>query len=63
MPVMFWVKMVFVATLTLAAILIEMTYGQVKKGNLAAAARLPRLGPMAGISSLLAVLAAVLAFH
>ena len=63
MPPMFWVKMVFVATLTLAAILIEFTYAQVKKGNTAAAANLPRFGPLAGISALLAVVFAALAFH
>lgn len=63
MPMMFWVKMIFVGTLTVAAILIEVTYAQVRKGNTAAAANLPRLGPMAGISSLLAVVFATLAFH
>ncbi|HEX5007234.1 MAG TPA: hypothetical protein VFV70_08990 [Hyphomonadaceae bacterium] len=63
MPTMFWVKLVFVATLTLAAILIEITYAQVKKGNAAAAANLPKLGPLAGISALLAVVFAALAFH
>jgi hypothetical protein len=63
MPAMFWVKMVFVGTLTLAAILIEVAYAQMKKGNVTAAANLPKLGPMAGISSLLAVIFAALAFH
>ena len=63
MPTMFWVKLVFVGTLTLAVILIEVTYSQVKKGNAAAAANLPRLGPLAGISALLAVVFAALAFH
>jgi hypothetical protein len=63
MPPVFWVKMIFVATLSLAAIMIEVTYSRIRKGNAAAAAMLPRLGPMAGISSLLAVVFAVLAFH
>jgi len=63
MPTMFWVKLVFVGTLTLAAILIEVTYARVKKGDLKAAGLLPKLGPMAGISSLLAVIFAALAFH
>jgi putative membrane protein len=63
MPSLFWVKMLFVGTLTIAAILIELTYAAVKRGDLKAAARLPRLGPMAGISSLLAVLFAALTFH
>ncbi len=63
MNTMFWLKIAFVLTLTLAAILIEITYAQVKKGNTKAAANLPKLGPMAGISSLLAVIFATLAFH
>lgn len=63
MPLLFWVKMLFVTTLTLAVVLIEMTHAQVKKGNVAAAARLPRFGPMAGMSAFLAVIFAVLAFH
>jgi hypothetical protein len=63
MPQMFWVKMFFVGSLTIAAVWISITYGQVKKGDTAAAARLPRLGPMAGMSSLLATLFAVLTFH
>jgi hypothetical protein len=63
LPILFWVKMIFVMSLTLAAITLEWTYVQVKQGNAAAAARLPLLGPAAGISSLLAVLFAVLAFH
>ena len=63
LPQLFWIKIVFVLSLTLAAITIEMTYGEIKRGNVAAAARLPRLGPWAGLSSLLSVLFAVLAFH
>jgi hypothetical protein len=63
LPQLFWVKIVFVLSLTLAAITIEMTYADIKRGNVAAAARLPRLGPWAGMSSLLAVLFASLAFH
>jgi putative membrane protein len=63
MPQMFWVKLIFVTTLTLAAIAIELTYGQMKRGDLEAAARLPVLGPVAGLSSILAVIFAVLAFH
>jgi hypothetical protein len=39
-----------------------MTYGEVRRGNPAAAARLPKLGPVAGVSALLAVLAAVFTF-
>jgi hypothetical protein len=63
LPVEFWVKMTFVATLTMAAIGIEVTYAQVRKGNAKVAARMPLLGPIAGISSILAVVFAVLTFH
>lgn len=63
LPSWFWVKMVFVGTLTLAAIFMQLTYGQIKAGNAAAAKQLPALGPIAGISSLLAVICAVIAFQ
>jgi uncharacterized protein YqgC (DUF456 family) len=62
-PVTFWVKMVFVTTLTLAAITVELTYAAMKKGDAKAASRLPVLGPIAGVSSLLAVAFAALTFH
>jgi len=55
--------MIFVATLTIAAIAVHLTYGQIKSGNTAANARLQVLGPVAGLSSILAVIFAVLAFH
>lgn len=63
MPLMFWIKLVFVGTLTLAASLILATYGQIRRGNAAVESRLPVLGPIAGMSSLAAVVFAVLAFH
>jgi hypothetical protein len=63
LPALFWVKFLFVVTLTAATGLIHATYAQVRRGNTAAAARLPRLGPAAGISALLAVLFAVYAFR
>lgn len=63
LPLLFWVKLVFVGALTIAAIAIELTYGQIKAGNQGAAARLPILGPIAGFSTLLAVIFAVFAFH
>jgi len=63
LPQLFWVKFAFVLSLTAAAITLELTYGAVKRGNVEAAKRLPRLGPWAGLSSLLATLFAVLAFH
>ncbi|MGB8315670.1 MAG: hypothetical protein WCE69_14425 [Aestuariivirga sp.] len=62
LPQLFWVKAIFILSLTVVIGLIHMTYGQIRKGNAAVAARLPRLGPLAGLSSLLAVLFAVLAF-
>lgn len=63
LPWTFWAKMLFVTTLTLAAVGTEITYAQVKRGNVKAAARLPILGPIAGVSSLFAVVFAVLTFH
>jgi hypothetical protein len=63
LPQMFWIKAIFILSLTIVVGLIHMTYGEIRKGNPTAAARLPKLGPMAGISALLAVLFAVLAFN
>jgi protoporphyrinogen IX oxidase len=63
MPQLFWVKMIFVTTLTIAAITMELLYAQSKAGNQAAAPRVAAFGPIAGISSILAVVFAVLAFH
>src|SRR5262249_28427592 len=63
LPSLFWLKMVFVASLTFAAIALELTYASVKRGNVEAARRLPALGPWAGLSSVPAVLFAALAFH
>lgn len=63
LPAMFWVKMVFVSSLTLTVLAIEMTYGQIKRGDAAAAQRLAMLGPIAGLSSLLAMTFAVIAFQ
>lgn len=63
LPQMFWVKAIFILTLTIVTGLIHMTYAEIRKGNPAAAARLPKFGPMAGVSALLAVLFAVVAFN
>ncbi len=63
LPMMFWIKMVFVGTLTLAACGIIFTYGQIRRGDAAVETRLPVLGPIAGMSSLAAVVFAVLTFH
>jgi hypothetical protein len=62
LPTLFWVKFAFVVILTVVSILIEMTYADIRRGNRAVASRLPKLGPIAGISALLAVLFASLAF-
>ena len=63
LPDMFWVKAIFILTLTIVTGLIHMTYAEIRKGNVALAARLPKLGPMAGVSALLAVLFAAMAFN
>ncbi|MBL8542408.1 MAG: hypothetical protein JNJ63_01230 [Hyphomonadaceae bacterium] len=63
LPPLFWAKMAFVTALTVCSILAHITYGQVKAGNVAAAKRLPVLGPLSGASSLVAVVFAVLSFH
>jgi len=62
LPQMFWVKATFILSLTVMTGLIHMTYAEIRKGNPAAAAKFPRFGPMAGVSALLAVLFAVVAF-
>ena len=62
LPKLFWVKAVFTVSLTVMHGLVLMTYAEIRKGNVALAARLPKLGPMGGISALLAVLFAALAF-
>ena len=62
LPQMFWIKAIFILSLTVVTGLIHMTYAEIRKGNPAAAAKLPKLGPLAGVSALLAVLFAVLTF-
>jgi len=60
----FWVKFAFVVLLTLSTGLVHQTYAEIRRtGNKALAARLARLGPVSGLSALLATLFAVLAFH
>lgn len=63
LPQMFWIKFIFISTLTLAAIATQVLYGQVKAGNTIAATRVPVFGQIAGMSSVLAVVFAALAFH
>lgn len=48
LPQMFWVKFIFISTLTFGAIATHVSYGQLKGGNTAAAARLPIFGQIAG---------------
>ena len=62
LPGLFWLKFLFVLTLTASTALIHMTYAEIRRGNVAAAARLPKLGPASGASALLAVLFAVFTF-
>ena len=62
LPQLFWVKAIFILSLTAVAIFVHMTYAEIRKGNVAVAARLPKLGPMGGVSAILAVLFAVYAF-
>lgn len=62
LPSYFWIKLLFVVLVTIFAGLTHMTYGQVRRGDTAAAARLAIFGPATGVSALLAVLFAVIAF-
>jgi hypothetical protein len=63
LPALFWIKFIFVLAVTLASVLIHATYSRIKRGNGQVAAWLPRLGPLAGVSALLATLFAVYAFR
>ncbi len=62
LPQLFWVKAIFILSLTAVAIFVHMTYAEIRKGNVAVASRLPKLGPMGGVSAILAVFFAVLTF-
>jgi hypothetical protein len=62
LPGLFWVKFIFVLSLTAAVGLIHKTYADIRRGNPASAARLPKIGPLAGASAFLAVLFACFAF-
>ena len=63
LPGAFWIKFVFVVLLTLNVIYTQMTFAEVRRGNVAAAQRFRWLGPLAGVSMLLIVLFAVIAFQ
>ena len=62
LPQLFWVKAIFILSLTAVAIFVHLTYAEIRKGNVAVASRLPKLGPMGGVSAILAVLFAVYTF-
>ena len=64
LPAMFWVKFIFVLALTAFAALTEATYAQLKRtGDVSLRGRLQKLGPLSGLSALLALIFAVFAFH
>ena len=64
LPWAFWVKIVFVLALTVVVIAMQVTLAQIRKtGNMALAARMPKLGPLAGLSALVVVFFAVVAFQ
>jgi hypothetical protein len=60
---MFWMKIGFVALLTFAAVSLELTYGEIRRGNTRLGGTVLSLGPLAGLSILLALVFSVLAFH
>lgn len=64
LPAMFWIKFLFVVILTVIIGMIQMTIREMRRtGNTALAARLPKLGPLAGLAALLTVFFAVVAFQ
>src|SRR5262249_40378324 len=63
LPPLFWLKMLFVTTLTLASIGVHLTYAQIKAGSVPAASRLRARARVAVFSSFLPVFVAVLVFH
>jgi len=62
MPWSFWAKIAFVVLLTIMVGLLDMTLSQIRKGNLAVAARLPIYGRIASISLLVIIIFAVITF-
>ncbi len=63
LSVMFWIKMVAVVALTGLAIVMHRLMGRARKGDIRAARQMPLLGRLAGVSALMALIFAVLAFH
>ena len=62
LPGLFWLKLLLVVVFTGLIGVIHMTFAQIRKGNPAAATRLPILGPMAATTVILIVLVAVYTF-
>lgn len=62
LPGLFWLKLALVLVFTALIGAIHLTFAQVRKGNPAAAARLPVLGPVAVGTVTVIVLLAVYAF-
>jgi hypothetical protein len=63
LPSTFWIKIAFALLLTAFVVTTHLTYGQIAKGNMAVASRLPKLGPAGGVAALLTVLFAVITFN
>ena len=63
MPVMFWIKIVAVLVLTGNSGYMHMLKGKAKAGDTAAAALIPKLGPINMVAAIAAVVFAVFAFH
>lgn len=62
MTAMFLMKAVFVLLLTFATVTTEIIYSRARRGDPQIARLLPSLGPLAGLSYLIAVVFSVLAF-
>ncbi|MCP4380970.1 MAG: hypothetical protein GY798_06055 [Hyphomicrobiales bacterium] len=63
MPLAFWIKIVAVVALTGLVGFMHTLMAKAKRGDAGARARLPKVGPFAMLSALLAIVFAVLAFH
>ena len=63
MPGVFWIKIVAVVALTGLVGFMHSLMAKAKAGDRGAMARLPKIGPFAMLSALLAIVFAVLAFH
>lgn len=63
MPVAFWIKIAAVLVLTANTGYMHMLKGKAKAGDTAAAALIPKLGPINMVSAIVAVIFAVFAFN